>query len=102
MTLTESRTQTLRLVVLCVGAAFTAASVASLFAKGTLFYGAYKVDLFSQLVKCVMSAGFTLMIPYHYGSSLHKTGQARVKRQMPLRAGAGLMPAPTRGVVWRR
>jgi len=27
-----------------------------------LFYGAYKVDLFSQLVKCVMSAGFTLML----------------------------------------
>ena len=62
MTMTESRTQTLRLVVLCVGAAFAVASFASLFAKGTLFYGAYKVDLFSQLVKCVMSAGFTLML----------------------------------------
>ena len=62
MTLTETRTQTLRLVVLCVGAAFAATSVVCLFAKGTLFYGAYKVDLFSQLVKCVMSVGFTLML----------------------------------------
>ncbi|MBT9748921.1 NADH-quinone oxidoreductase subunit N [Desulfovibrio desulfuricans] len=62
MTLTEARTQTLRLVVLCVGAAFAATSVLCLFAKGTLFYGAYRVDLFSQLVKCVMSIGFTLML----------------------------------------
>ena len=62
MTLTEARTQTLRLLVLCVGAAFAAASVLCLFAKGTLFYGAYRVDLFSQLVKCVMSIGFTLML----------------------------------------
>ena len=62
MTLTEAQTQTLRLVVLCVGAAFAATSVLCLFAKGTLFYGAYRVDLFSQLVKCVMSIGFTLML----------------------------------------
>ena len=62
MTLTEARTQTLRLLVLCVGAAFAATSVSCLFAKGTLFYGAYRVDLFSQLVKCVMSIGFTLML----------------------------------------
>ncbi|WP_300555185.1 NADH-quinone oxidoreductase subunit N [Desulfovibrio sp.] len=62
MTLTEARTQTLRLLVLCVGAAFAATSVLCLFAKGTLFYGAYRVDLFSQLVKCVMSIGFTLML----------------------------------------
>ena len=62
MTLTEARTQTLRLLVLCVGAAFAATSVLCLFAKVTLFYGAYRVDLFSQLVKCVMSIGFTLML----------------------------------------
>lgn len=62
MTLTEARTQTLRLLVLCVGAAFATTSVLCLFAKGTLFYGAYRVDLFSQLVKCVMSIGFTLML----------------------------------------
>lgn len=62
MTLTETRTQTLRLLVLCVGAAFAATSIVSLFAKGSLFYGAYRVDLFSQLVKCVMSVGFTLML----------------------------------------
>ena len=62
MTLTEARTQTLRLLVLCVGVAFAATSVLCLFAKGTLFYGAYRVDLFSQLVKCVMSIGFTLML----------------------------------------
>ena len=62
MTLTEARTQTLRLLVLCVGAAFAASSLGCLFAKGTLFYGAYRVDLFSQLVKCVMSIGFTLML----------------------------------------
>ena len=62
MTLTEARTQTLRLLVLCVGAAFAATSVLCLFAKGTLFYGVYRVDLFSQLVKCVMSIGFTLML----------------------------------------
>ena len=62
MTLTEARTQTLRLLVLCVGAAFAATSVSCLFAKGTLFYGAYRVDLFSQLVKSVMSVGFTLML----------------------------------------
>ena len=37
MTLTEARTQTLRLLVLCVGAAFAATSVLCLFAKGTLF-----------------------------------------------------------------
>ena len=49
-------------MVLCVGAAFAATSVLCLFAKGTLFYGAYRVDLFSQLVKCVMSIGFTLML----------------------------------------
>lgn len=62
MTLTEARTQTLRLLVLCVGVAFAAASVSCLFAKGTLFYGAYRVDLFSQMVKSVMSVGFTLML----------------------------------------
>ena len=62
MTLTEARTQTLRLLVLCVGAAFAATSVSCLFAKGTLFYGAYRVDLFSQMVKSVMSVGFTLML----------------------------------------
>ena len=62
MTLTEARTQTLRLLVLCVGVAFAATSVLCLFAKGTLFYGAYRVDLFSQLVKCVMSIGFTMML----------------------------------------
>ncbi len=62
MTLTEARTQTLRLLVLCVGVAFAATSLLCLFAKGTLFYGAYRVDLFSQLVKCVMSIGFTLML----------------------------------------
>ena len=62
MTLTEARTQTLRLVVLCVGAAFAATSVGCLYAKGTLFYGAYRVDLFSQLVKSAMSVGFTLML----------------------------------------
>lgn len=62
MTLTEARTQTLRLLVLCVGAAFAATSVSCLFAKGTLFYGAYRVDLFSQMVKSMMSVGFTLML----------------------------------------
>ena len=62
MTLTEARTQTLRLLVLCVGAAFVVTSVSCLFAKGTLFYGAYRVDLFSQMVKSVMSVGFTLML----------------------------------------
>ena len=62
MTLTEARTQTLRLLVLCVGAAFAASSLGCLFAKGTLFYGAYRVDLFSQMVKSVMSVGFTLML----------------------------------------
>ena len=62
MTLTEARTQTLRLLVLCVGAAFAATSVGCLFAKGTLFYGAYRVDLFSQMVKSVLSVGFTLML----------------------------------------
>ncbi len=62
MTLTEARTQTLRLLVLCVGAAFAATSLGCLFAKGTLFYGAYRVDLFSQLVKSAMSVGFTLML----------------------------------------
>ena len=62
MTLTEARTQTLRLLVLCVGAAFAATSLSCLFAKGTLFYGAYRVDLFSQMVKSVMSVGFTLML----------------------------------------
>ena len=62
MTLTEARTQTLRLLVLCVGAAFAATSVGCLFAKGTLFYGAYRVDLFSQMVKGVLSVGFTLLL----------------------------------------
>ena len=62
MTLIETRTQTLRLLVLCVGAAFAATSLSCLFAKGTLFYGAYRVDLFSQMVKSVMSVGFTLML----------------------------------------
>ena len=62
MTLTEARTQTLRLLVLCVGAAFAATSVGCLFAKGTLFYGAYRVDLFSQMVKSVLSVGFTLLL----------------------------------------
>lgn len=62
MTLTEARTQTLRLLVLCVGAAFAASSLGCLFAKGTLFYGAYRVDLFSQLVKSVLSVGFTLLL----------------------------------------
>ena len=62
MTLFETRTQTLRLLVLCVGAAFAAACISSLFAKGTLFYGAYRVDLFSQLVKCALGLGFTLML----------------------------------------
>ena len=62
MTLTEARTQTLRLLVLCVGAAFAATFLSCLFAKGTLFYGAYRVDLFSQMVKSVMSVGFTLML----------------------------------------
>lgn len=62
MTLIEARTQTLRLLVLCVGVAFAATSVSCLLAKGTLFYGAYRVDLFSQMVKSVMSVGFTLML----------------------------------------
>lgn len=61
MTLTACRPQSLRLVALGVGAAFAVACFVSLSATGELFYGAYRVDLFSQLVKCALATGFTLL-----------------------------------------
>ena len=78
---------------------------AALFGLGLIGMGQQYSERFQLLVFLAFFIAFAIkvpMIPYHYGSSLHKTGQARVKRQMPLRAGAGLMPAPARGVVWRR
>lgn len=78
MTLFEIRTQTLRLVVFCIGAVFTVACIAGLSSRGELFYGAYRVDLFSQLVKCVMGIGFTLLLlfsAYAKGVSIRMRGE---------------------------
>jgi NADH-quinone oxidoreductase subunit N len=51
-----------RLLTLAVALATLAGCVLSLNAHGMLFYDTYKVDLFSQMLKLAMSAGFAAVV----------------------------------------
>lgn len=62
ITLGESRTQQARTVALFTSFAAIAAAAACLGQQGTLFFGAYSVDLFSQGLKLVFAGGFTLIL----------------------------------------
>ncbi|MFZ5427771.1 MAG: NADH-quinone oxidoreductase subunit N [Thermodesulfobacteriota bacterium] len=54
--------RTARLVTLAIAAASALAAVSGLGLDGTLFYQAYKVDLFSQGVKFLIGAGFAAVL----------------------------------------
>ena len=62
MTIGKAEKNAIRGAVLCAALAYTLAAIWALPFKGSLFYDAYRVDLFSQMVKCVMGAGFCLML----------------------------------------
>ncbi len=62
ITLGESRTSQARAVAQLTAFAAIAAAAACLGQKGTLFYGAYSVDLFSQVLKLVFAVGFLLIL----------------------------------------
>ena len=62
ITLGESRAQEARTAALLTAFAAIMASALCLGEKGTLFYGAYSVDLFSQMLKLVFAGGFTLIV----------------------------------------
>lgn len=62
ITLGESRTGQARAAALVTAAAVIIASVACLGQTGTLFSGAYRVDLFSQVLKVVFAVGFLLVL----------------------------------------
>lgn len=62
MSLTDARAGALRAVALGFGLAYALAALGTLSVSGSLFYDAYRVDLFSQMVKCALGAGFVLML----------------------------------------
>jgi len=59
ITLGESRWALARATALVVALATVAASIATLGQHAVLFSGAYRVDAFSQLLKLILSGGFT-------------------------------------------
>ncbi len=62
VTLGESRGRQARTVALATSLAAVLAAVLCLGQDATLFYGAYRVDLFSQVLKLVFSVGFLLIL----------------------------------------
>jgi len=62
VTLGESRGQQARAVAFGTSIAAILAALVSLGEQGTLFDGAYRVDLFSQFLKVVFACGFTLVL----------------------------------------
>ena len=62
ISLGDSRTILARRVSLATAIAATAAALLAFGQEGTLFDGAYRVDLFSQLLKLVLCAGFALIV----------------------------------------
>src|SRR5579862_7148549 len=62
VSLGESRTKLAKLVALSTALAAIAASVMCLGEHGTLFDGAYRVDLFSQALKVVFACGLGLIL----------------------------------------
>src|ERR1017187_8431881 len=61
-TLGEGRVQQARSVALMTSVAAIIACVFCLGQQATLFSGAYRVDLFSQVLKLVFACGFTLIL----------------------------------------
>jgi NADH-quinone oxidoreductase subunit N len=62
LTLFQVSPKTQRAAAVAAGVAFTAACCWALPLQGSLFFDAYRVDLFSQLVKCSMGLGFVLLL----------------------------------------
>ena len=62
MTIGKAGKNAMRVSILCAALAYTLAAIWTLPLKGSLFYDAYRVDLFSQMVKCAMGLGFCLML----------------------------------------
>src|SRR6185369_441237 len=62
VSLGESRTRLAKTVALVTAVTAIVASVISLTQQGTLFDGAYRVDLFSQALKLVFVCGFALIL----------------------------------------
>lgn len=62
VTLGQSQAKAARATALLTSLAVIVAGLVSLRQEGTLFYGAYRVDLFSQVLKLVFAGGFTLVL----------------------------------------
>jgi NADH-quinone oxidoreductase subunit N len=62
ITLGEGRVKAARAAALAISLAAIAAAVLCLNQEGTLFCGAYRVDLFSQVLKLVLAGGFALVL----------------------------------------
>lgn len=62
VTLGESRAKAARIVALLTSGAAIVAAAFSMGQQGTLFDGAYRVDLFSQVLKLVFAGGFGLIL----------------------------------------
>ncbi|HEY5909821.1 MAG TPA: NADH-quinone oxidoreductase subunit N [Verrucomicrobiae bacterium] len=62
ITLGDSRVRQARTAAFVTSLAALAAALFCLGQEGTLFYGAYRVDLFSQILKVVFAGGFTLIL----------------------------------------
>jgi len=62
ITLGEGRAKAARVAALVTSVAAIAAGMICLGQEGTLFYGAYRVDLFSQVLKLVFAGGFALVL----------------------------------------
>ncbi|MDR1242816.1 MAG: NADH-quinone oxidoreductase subunit N, partial [Deltaproteobacteria bacterium] len=76
LTLFQVSPKTQRAAAVAASVAFTAACFWTLPLQGSLFFDAYRVDLFSQLVKCSMGLGFVLLL--FFGADLKGiTGNVR-------------------------
>src|SRR5262245_15012404 len=62
LSVSEGRVVQVRRVALAVSVAAILASLFALNQVGTIFFGAYRVDLFSQMLKLVFACGFTLVL----------------------------------------
>jgi len=62
ISLGENQTKAARRAALATSLAVIAACALCLGQEGTLFYGAYRVDLFSQVLKLVFAGGFALVL----------------------------------------
>jgi len=52
----------IKTVAICLGAAVFAATLLSFRAQGSLFYDAYKIDLYSQIFKCLIAGAMFVVL----------------------------------------